>query len=318
MALEVESGSGELCRVLSLDGGGAKGFYTLGILKELEGLLGGPLCEHFNLIFGTSTGAIIAALLALGHDIETIHGLYKQYVPTIMRGRNAKERSAALAHLTKVVFGEKTFLDARTGIGIVATHWVEEKPMIFKTSIAQAHGRQGTFTSGFGCTVGDAVRASCSAYPFFKRPVIKTNKGDHVELVDGGYSANNPTLYAIADALIALKRPPESIRVLSLGVGNYPEPKPKLLKRLKRRIDEVFLDVQLLQKTLNINTASMEQLRWILYKDTIRTVRINDTFEKPEMATDLLEWNLKKLDILYQRGSESFAKREIELRDLLK
>jgi len=318
VAAEGASSSGELCLVLSLDGGGAKGFYTLGILKELEGLLGGPLCEHFDLIFGTSTGGIIAALLALGNDVETIHGLYKEHVPSIMRGRNAKERSAALAHLTEVVFGEKTFLDAKTGIGIVATHWVEEKPMIFKASIAQAHGRQGTFTPGFGCTIADAVRASCSAYPFFKRPVIKTSKGDHVELVDGGYCANNPTLYAIADALIALKRTADSIRVLSLGVGNYPEPKPKLLRRLKRRIDEVFLDVQLLQKTLNINTASMEQLRWILYRDAIRTVRINDTFERPEMATDLLESDLKKLDILYQRGSESFAKREIELRDLLK
>ena len=73
---------------------------------------------------------------------------------------------------------------------------------------------------------------------------------------------------------------------------------------------------KLLQKTLNINTSSMEQLRLILFKD-VRTVRINDTFQQPEMATDLMESNLTKLDILYQRGSESFAKREIELKDLL-
>jgi patatin-like phospholipase/acyl hydrolase len=26
-------------RVLSLDGGGAKGFYTLGVLKEIEGMI---------------------------------------------------------------------------------------------------------------------------------------------------------------------------------------------------------------------------------------------------------------------------------------
>lgn len=316
MVAEVTS-TPQVCRILSLDGGGAKGFYTLGVLKELEGMLGAPLCEHFTLIFGTSTGAIIAALLALGHNVETIHGLYKQHVPTVMRGRNAKERSAALTHLAKAVFKDHTFLDVKTGIGIVATHWVEEKPMIFKASLAQAHGRHGTFVPGFGCTIADAVRASCSAYPFFKRPVIKTNKGDHVELIDGGYCANNPTLYAIADALTALKQPPESIRVVSLGVGNYPEPKPKILRRIKRRIGGAFLDVQLLQKTLSINTASMEQLRAILYKDVIRTVRINDTFEKPEMATDLLEADLKKLDILYQRGSESFAKRELELRDIL-
>ena len=35
---------------------------------EIEAmLLGRPLCEHFDLIFGTSTGAIIAALLACRH-----------------------------------------------------------------------------------------------------------------------------------------------------------------------------------------------------------------------------------------------------------
>ncbi len=61
------------CRILSLDGGGAKGFYTLGVLREVEALTGKPLCETFDLIFGTSTGSIIASLLALGHDVETIH-----------------------------------------------------------------------------------------------------------------------------------------------------------------------------------------------------------------------------------------------------
>lgn len=54
-------------RILCLDGGGAKGFYTLGVLREIEGLVKQPLCERFDLIFGTSTGAIIAALLALGN-----------------------------------------------------------------------------------------------------------------------------------------------------------------------------------------------------------------------------------------------------------
>lgn len=60
----------------------------------------------------------------------------------------------------------------------------------------------------------------------------------------------------------------------------------------------------------------MEQLRVILFKD-VPTVRINDTFESPDMATDLLESDLAKLTLLYQRGSESFAKHEQQLRGLL-
>jgi patatin-like phospholipase/acyl hydrolase len=74
-----------VCRVLSLDGGGAKGFYTLGALKEIEAMAGRPLFECFDLIFGTSTGSIIGALLALGYPVDQIHQLYKEYVPTIMR-----------------------------------------------------------------------------------------------------------------------------------------------------------------------------------------------------------------------------------------
>jgi patatin-like phospholipase/acyl hydrolase len=42
-------------RVLSLDGGGAKGIYTLGVLKEVEAIANAPLCEVFDLVFDTST-----------------------------------------------------------------------------------------------------------------------------------------------------------------------------------------------------------------------------------------------------------------------
>ncbi len=42
-------------RVLSLDGGGSKGVYTLGVLKEVEAIVKAPLCTAFDLVFGTST-----------------------------------------------------------------------------------------------------------------------------------------------------------------------------------------------------------------------------------------------------------------------
>ena len=40
-----------------------------------------PLSERFDVIFGTSTGAIIAPLLALGSSGVEIHQLYREYVP---------------------------------------------------------------------------------------------------------------------------------------------------------------------------------------------------------------------------------------------
>ena len=226
-----------------------------------------------------------------------------------MRARGAPGKSAALAQLAKTVFGESTFADVKTGVGIVATRWDFEKPMIFKGSVAQAHGRHATFVPGFGCTIADAVRASCSAYPFFEKAIVKTSKGDEITLIDGGYCANDPTLYAIADAVIALKKAHADLRVVSIGVGVYPEP-----KRWTSWLAKRFLSVQLLQKTLNVNTFSMEQLRTILFND-IWTVRINDTFERPEMATDLMESDLAKLNSLFQRG-RSFARHQGELKKM--
>ncbi len=233
-------------RILSLDGGGAKGFYTLGVLKEIEALVGCPLFEKFPLIFGTSTGAIVAALLALGREVDETHALYRKHVPAIMRPSSRAEKTEALKVATASVFEGLDFSAFKTDIGIVATQWIFERPMLFKTNIRQAHGRHSTFVAGFGCKIADAVQASCSAFPFFDRCRLKIRDGQTVELADGGYCANNPTLYALADAIRALKENPANLRVVSLGVGTYPEPKYRFYKRWIRK----WPSVRLLQKTL--------------------------------------------------------------------
>lgn len=297
-------------RVLCLDGGGAKGFYTLGVLYELEAMLKQPLHTQFDLVYGTSTGSIIASLIALGTPVKTILGLYEKYVPQVMSQKGARERTAQLKTLAEAVFGQKMFKDVKMGIGVVAARWQTERPMIFKASVAQAHGRRETFVPGFGVRIASAVQASCSAYPFFERTTVTISSGESVELLDGGYCANNPTLYAIADAVSAYQIPKSQIRVLSLGVGVYPEPKPGFWMGLAKRH---LVSVELLQKTLEINTQSMDQLRKVLFPD-IATLRISDVFERPEMATDLLEHDMKKLHQLKVRGAESYGNNEAALR----
>ena len=304
--------NGDVCRILSLDGGGAKGFYPLGILREVEALLPQPIHETFDLIFGTSTGSIIAALLATGLSVDEIHELYMEYVPPIMRASGKAAKTAKLRETGEKVFKDAGFDTVLTGLGIVSTKWQLETPMIFKSKETQAHGRRATFVPGFGCNLADAIEASCSAYPFFEIKTLETASGEVVELFDGGYCANNPSLYALADATVALGYAPKNCRLLSLGCGQYPEPKRGFIAR---RIN-TFLPVQLLQKTLEVNTASMDQLRRLLYSD-VPTVRISDTFDKPEMATDMFEHRPKKLNLLRQQGAESFARREVEVRKLL-
>jgi predicted acylesterase/phospholipase RssA len=157
------------CRILSLDGGGAKGFYTLGVLKEIEAVTAAPLCESFDLIFGTSTGAIIAALLALGYKVDAIHTIYKDHVPSVMRRRMANGKSKALARLANEVFGDRRFSDVKTGIGIVATRWSFERPMILMIF------RMRTLWSGFAEYDTTLVRGVASLRPTLTFSSIGSN-----------------------------------------------------------------------------------------------------------------------------------------------
>src|SRR5258706_15109671 len=122
----------KICRILSLDGGGAKGFYTLGVLKGIEGMVG-PLHQRFDLIYGTSTGSIIAALIALGHSIDEILELYKTHVVEVMKRWLPSDKTAALEALATEVFKDQDFTTVKTNVGLVATRWAFETPMIFKT-----------------------------------------------------------------------------------------------------------------------------------------------------------------------------------------
>jgi patatin-like phospholipase/acyl hydrolase len=299
-------------RILSLDGGGAKGIYTLGVLKEIEGMIGGPVHERFDLVFGTSTGAIIAALVCLGRPIDEIHELYRNHVIEIMRRLLPSRKSQALHELSSRVFEDKDFTTVKTDLGIVTTKWDDERPMIFKSNANQAYTRKATFVPGFGSTIAEAVEASCSAYPFFRRKLVHTADKGSIELADGGYCANNPTLYAISDAVEAIGIPLEMLRVVSIGVGEYPKPKYSLLSMM--RWIGLVPSAKLVQKVLEINTQSMEQLREVLFR-RVPTIRISETFKKPELATDMFEHNPAKLEMLWRQGRDSFAKHEPALRE---
>src|SRR5512134_141192 len=79
-------------RILALDGGGIRGAFSLEILARMEELLrrraGSPnlvLADHFDLIAGTSTGAIIATCLSWGMAVADIQRLYTDQAETIFR-----------------------------------------------------------------------------------------------------------------------------------------------------------------------------------------------------------------------------------------
>ena len=127
-------------RILALDGGGIRGSLTVGFLKRIEEILrqrhGRPdllLCDYFDLIGGTSTGAIIAAALAIGMSAGDVEQTYLEFggevfndrenrfgLPRLglMRGRYNAE---PLQRKLKDYFGDRTLGDEsiRTGLCIV-------------------------------------------------------------------------------------------------------------------------------------------------------------------------------------------------------
>ena len=78
--------------MLTLDGGGSKGIYTIGVLKELEKNIGQKIGDYFDYIYGTSTGSIISGLLAIGKSVEDIEKIYLDLIPSIMKESRAKKK----------------------------------------------------------------------------------------------------------------------------------------------------------------------------------------------------------------------------------
>lgn len=302
-------------KILTLDGGGSHGFYTIGVLEEVEALFGKPLSEEFDLIYGTSTGSIIGSLIALGYSIKNIRELYKDLVPSILGQKNTKARTKALKTFSERVFKEAKFEDVKTRLGVVSVHWDKDEPCIFKSHSEMAHSRISSFKPGFGFKVSDAVKASASAWPFFE-PVILKNDFNDFKLIDGGYSANNPVIYAITDALFSLKMSKNQLRVLSVGVGSYPPPKLDLKGKLLKFIPALDDFRKVFEKSVALNSRSMEIFRSTIFKD-VHTIRISEACTNPKAAVDFLSSDLEALEFIKGVGATSYSKYENEIKKLL-
>jgi len=299
--------------ILVLDGGGSKGVYTLGVLKELELKLGKPLYESFGLIYGTSTGSIIAALIGLGYKIDEIESLYLELIPKIMKCRSKAGKSKVLEREAKKIFGDRKFDSFKTDIGIVALNYETQMPLIFKTNIQQAHGMQQSFKPGFDCTIETAIRCSSAAYPFFNKMRIKTENHGEIEVVDGGFIANNSTLYSMIDAYKSLGLHEQNIHLLNVGVGHYIENTSGIISRILKKIG-IF---NFFERVMNASTNSNTIVSKLLFPN-LDMLRISDSFPEPKHGTNMFEYDLKKLNRMIQLGRASYAKYEKQVLKLLK
>ncbi len=303
-------------KILVLDGGGSKGVYTLGVLKELELKLGIPLYQHFNLIFGTSTGSIIASLIALGMAVPEIEKLYFDLIPKIMSGNSSSERSKNLKKEADTIFENKKFDEFKIDIGIVSLNYDTQRPLIFKSNIKQAHAMVHSFEPGFGKTISEAIQCSSAAYPIFDMvniDLVNKESITNVNVIDGGFIANDPTLFAMIDAHKAFGKEVQDIRVISIGVGHFVE---KPLGGMYRFLHKVNM-IKFVERVFAANTNTNVLVAKLLFPN-LKMVRISDAFTEPEYGTNMLEKDLDKLKKLNALGRNSFAKHEKEIEDILK
>ncbi|MTH61032.1 patatin [Paracoccus litorisediminis] len=282
-------------RILALDGGGIRGILTLQMLRRIEELVrqrtGNPqavLSDYFDLIGGTSTGAIIASALALGWSIDRVETLYKEFGLDIFKSsmfRKGLLRPKFSANAIRVGL-EREFKDIKlggpelkTGLAIVVKRLDTGSPWVIHNCpkgvfFNQLHGSGSTPNKDF--LLREVVRASAAAPTYFEPEIISVSSEIKGAFVDGGVSPhNNPALQLLM--LAALKRHGlnwpignDNILIVSLGTGSRTTvlAQDKVMKMTAaelgvRGLSSLMDDVSALNETL---------LQWLSDSPTAREI----------------------------------------------
>jgi uncharacterized protein len=238
-------------RILALDGGGLRGVLTLGMLREIETHLRARhgndpafrLSDYFDLIAGTSTGAIIAGALSLGMTVDEVYGHYMKlgkfvFKRSLLRwgALRAKYDANDVKAALRGVYGDRTMGsgDFRTGLLVQTKRLDTGSPWPITNNPDAMYflsGTKSTTIPNKDYPLWQVVRASTAAPYFFDPETIqigkaagglKAVKGD---FVDGGVSpSNNPALQALMTATLdgyrlKWKTGADQLLVVSVGTG---------------------------------------------------------------------------------------------------
>ena len=254
--LDVRAGEGK--RILCLDGGGVRGLVTLGILKRIEETLaprypGAPedfrLCHYFDLISGTSTGAILAAALALGMSVDEVHqhyatmcpGIFTKQPDTSFKGRWLPEGSlkpvyneAAIEAALRSIAGERELQspDIATGLMVCTKRLDTGSPWVLTNSPNAPYWEKGRNKA---YKLWRVLRASAAAPLFFEPVEFEIAPADGIYdgevgiFVDGAVAGlNNPSLQTFLTATLkpyGLGWPcgTDHLLMVSVGTGAWRE-----------------------------------------------------------------------------------------------
>jgi uncharacterized protein len=225
-------------KILQIDGGGLKGVIPVTVLANFEKVMGKPCCELFDLITGTSTGAIIGGILATGEtSAEEIRKMYVEQGAKLFTPRvpmlpifgtffgGAKYSRKPFIDYLKQFSGNKKMSEVRTQFMATTMNLCSNRThFIYSTDSYEK--------DYFVWEVISWSALSAAAYfgkinvPHFvwddflpDGTVDRNIKGGVFQ--DGGQGVNNCTLGAATYMAIAKKWFDEEVVILSLGCGDY-------------------------------------------------------------------------------------------------
>lgn len=230
-------------RILQIDGGGLKGIIPAVILDYFEHTLDASCHEIFNLIAGTSTGAIIGGVLAEGSvPARMIRQMYVQkgkklftpHTPAVpllgtLFGGSKYDRRPFIDELRKII-GDKKLYEVKTRFMATAMNLCSKRThYIYSDDPEDAHYSIGEVISWSALSAAAYFGKIC--VPDFlwddylpDGTVVENIRGAVFQ--DGGQGINNCTLGASTVEAIARKWYDEHVVILSLGCGDHHERVP--------------------------------------------------------------------------------------------
>ena len=206
--------------ILALDGGGTRGIYTAQLLATIEQAFGTHIKTYFDLIAGTSTGAIIAGAAVSDIPMTDIVELFETEAPHIFRKRwyriplfLSKYPSEQLAQVIAKHIPATPLGEIATPLMITSSEIAKSEVQVFRSNYESCSSE--IVPTDKDVSLRDAILASCAAPTFFAPKSV-----NDFLLADGGLWANNPSTIAFTEALSAFEKDAHNIRMLSIGTGH--------------------------------------------------------------------------------------------------
>ncbi|MEM0990404.1 MAG: patatin-like phospholipase family protein [Pseudomonadota bacterium] len=286
-------------RILSLSGGGVRGVVEVAFLEAIEEIYQKRgyerLSDVFDLVGGTSTGALIAGAISLGKPISDIRKFYTEEAPKLFGKRRIwllltlpifDTQALEKAIIDQV--GEVTLGDPKlqTYLGIVSKRLDTGSPWIL-SNIPTAPYFEDDPSQGFignkHYRLSKLLRASSAAPTLFQQETLEIAPNEPPGVfVDGGASPfNDPSvaLFMLARMkAFGLQWPlgVDNLSVLSIGTGRY-------RRQVKPQVAARFLQFRVAYETLRgmISDAeghALTLMQWMGHSDAPASINseIND------------------------------------------